>query len=272
MCSLIVAVALAGSSHAATSTGDGEFVSRGFTMPVASALAFRGKSTLDGKDAIIVAISNGDFRSDWFANYVDRRRAVEQRMKDRETAVVYLEFAPDATYRGLTYYFKQGNNCGYCGLGVASTVKLVGNRIVGTLKMKDDARTMNVKLDVPILSDDYGQPLPADGGAPGRAYLAYHDALVKRDVRALLAVMSAESSEGLEKAARKGKPEAELEFLAKDHPSKSVRITKGYARGNNAVLLIAGETEIMRLVGEVTLVNEGGRWRVDDELTSVVLK
>ena len=270
---LLALLALApGRALAAASTGDGEFTSRGTTMPVSTAMAFTGKSTLDPKkDVIVVAISNGDFRADWFANYVDRRRAVERRMKDNETYVVYLEFTPDGKYLGNSYYFKQGNNCGYCGFGADSTVKRVNNRMVGTLKMNDEARTVNVKLDVPILSDDHGTALPPDGGAPGKAYLAYHDALVKRDAPALLAVMSTENREFLEKAVSKGRTAAALKELAKEHPDKTVRITRGYAKGNHAVLLVEGETEIMRLSGEATLVNEGGKWRVDDELMSVVL-
>ena len=54
-------------------------------------------------------------------------------MKDKETAVVYVEFKPDGAYRGPSYYFAQGNGCGYCGgnLGVTSTVKLAGGRIAG---------------------------------------------------------------------------------------------------------------------------------------------
>ena len=75
----LLACAALPAAHA--DTGDGVFESRGFSMPVASALAFRGKSLIDKADVIVVAISNGDFKTDWFANFHDRRRAVEQRMK-----------------------------------------------------------------------------------------------------------------------------------------------------------------------------------------------
>jgi hypothetical protein len=241
-------------------------------MPVASALAFRGKSTLDKNDAIIVAISNGDFKTDYFANFHDRRRAVENRMKSPELAMVYLEFKPDGTYRGLSYWFRSGNNCGYCGGGVASTVKLAGGKLVGTLKMKDEARTMDVKLDVPLLSDDHGAPLPAGGGEPAKAYMAYHDALVKRDAKALRAQMSKDNGQWLDNATKKGKAAAEMTSMAKEHPEQSVRITQGWSKGNQAVLLFAGESSILRFAGEAVLVKEDGRWKVDDELTSVVLQ
>ena len=103
-------------------SADGSFTSRTFTMPVSTAMAFRGQSILDKSEVIIVALTNGDIRVDWFAAFFDRRRAIERRMKDKETAVVYLEFKPDGAYRGLSYYFAKGNNCGYCGGGARRDV------------------------------------------------------------------------------------------------------------------------------------------------------
>ncbi len=253
-------------------SADGSFTSRTFTMPVSTAMAFRGKSLLDKTDVIVVAITNGDLRVDWFATFFDRRRAIERRMKDKETAVVYLEFKPDGAYRGLSYYFARGNGCGYCGGGVTSTVKLANGRLAGSLKSKDESRTFDVVFNLPVTADDHGAPLPADGGAPGKAYLGYHEALVKRDAKALRPFLSNENSETLADAEKKGKVAAEMNYLASEHPGKSVQITKGFSKGKQAVLLIEGESSTSKLTGEVVLVNEGGTWRVDDELTDVVLQ
>ena len=68
-------------------------------------------------------------------------------MKDKDTAVVYLEFKPDGAYRGLSYYFSRGNGCGYCGGGVTSTVKLANERLQGSLKAKDETRTIDVVFE-----------------------------------------------------------------------------------------------------------------------------
>lgn len=256
-------------------SADGSFRSQTFTMPVSTAMAFRGKSILDKTDVIVVAITNGDIRVDWFATFIDRRRAIERRMKDRETAVVYLEFKPDGAYRGLSYYFTQGNGCGYCGGGgdVTSTIKLANGRLAGSLKSKDQTkREFDVVFNLPITADDHGAPLPADGGAPGKAYLGYHAALVKRDAKALREFLSDELRESLAAAEKKGKAAAEMNGLASEHPGRSVRITKGFSKGNQAVLLIDGESSTSKLTGEVVLVNQGGSWRVDDELSDVVLQ
>jgi hypothetical protein len=252
-------------------TGDGEFTSRGFTMPVSSAIAFRSKSVLDQADVIVVAISNGSFRDEWISSFHDRKRAIEQRFKDRDTAVVYVEFKPDGAYRGHQFHFKSGNGCGYCGgnMGVTSTVKVAGGRIAGTLKLKDGDKVADVKIDTKILSDDHGAPLPANGGAPGEAYMAYHKALVANDPKALRPTLSKENGKYLDDAIKRGKTAAGMKLFTKDHPDESVKIVRGWSKGDQAVLLISGETKILRLVGEAVMVRENGKWLVDEELTEL---
>jgi hypothetical protein len=200
------------------------------------------------------------------------RDGIDRRIKDDDTGVVYLEFKPDGEYRGLSYYFARGNGCGYCGGGVTSTVKLANGRLSGSLKSSDDKPAFDLELDVPIVPDDHGAPLPADGGAPGKAYLAYHEALVKRDAKALRTALSDELRKTLDGATKEGKAAAYMSYLAKEHPSKSVQITKGFSKSGQAVLLIAGESSTVKLTGEVVLLSQGGSWRIDDELTDVVLQ
>jgi len=271
---VLAACALPAFAAEVAPSADGTFTSRTFTMPVSTAMAFRGKSILDKTDVIVVALTNGDMRVDWFATFFDRRRVIERRMKDKETAVVYLEFKPDGAYRGLSYYFAKGNNCGYCGgsLGVTSTVKLASGRLAGSLKSKDETRTFDVVFNLPVTNDDHGAPLPSDGGAPGKAYLGYHAALVKRDAKALRPFISDELRGTLAEAEKEGNVAAYLRYLAKDHPGAAVQISRGFSKGKQAVLLIEGESSTSKLTGEVVLVNEGGTWRVDDELTDVVLQ
>ena len=182
-----------------------------------------------------------------------RRRAVDKRIKDDDTGVVYFEFRPDGSYRGLSYYFAPGNGCGFCTSEVVSTVKLSGGKLAGALKGTEKDRPLDVSLNVPVMSDEHGTALPADGGAPGAAYLAYHMALVKRQ-------------QSWADAEKKGNVGKFVEYLAAEHPDKSVRITHGYARGNTAVLLVSGESIAGKLVGEALLMKEKDAWRVDDEL------
>jgi hypothetical protein len=117
------------------------------------------------------------------------------------------------------------------------------------------------------MTDDHGAPLPADGGAPGQAYLAYHAALAKADRPALLPTLSRDQQQYWAEVERKGKLGAWLYAMAEAHPTKSVAIVKGYATASKAVLLIAGSASSGKVEGEVLLLREGDAWRVDDEIT-----
>jgi hypothetical protein len=252
-------------------TASGEFKSQTITLDANSAVAFRGKSFNNQGDALIVAVTNARVKSAAIGDYVDRRRVIESRVKDRNTGVVYFEFKPDGTYRGLSYYFTQGNGCGYCSGDTASTVKLADGMLSGKLKGTGTERSFDITLAVPVLSDAHGPALPADGGAPGRAYLDYHAALTKPDRTALKPLLSQDQQESWAGSEKDGKGSEFLQALLDVHPVTSVRITQGFATPDKAVLLFTGESPAGKIVGEALLLNEGGAWRVDDEITELVL-
>ena len=256
----------------APESAKGTFKSKTVTLAAKSAIAYKGRSFLGSEDALIVAVTNARVHPDALAEYYDRRRVVEKRIKDEETGVVYFEFRPDGSFRGLSYYFAPGNGCGFCSSEFASTVRLANGRLAGTLKGTEKDRPFDITLDVALMSDDHGAALPADGGAPGAAYLAYHAALVKRDRAALKLLLSADRTGTWSDAEKKGQLGGFVDYLASEHPEKSVRITNGYARGNTAVLLVAGESTAGKLVGEVLLMKENDSWRVDDELMELDLR
>lgn len=267
-CALAAALAVAGE---VPGTASGSFRSHGVVMEVKSAIAFRAKSTFDKQDAIVVAITNARM-TDAIVDYYDRRRALDKRLKDDRTGIVYLEFRPDGRYRGLSYYFASGNGCAYCSGDVMSSVKLANGKLAGSLQGNEPDRAMNVTFDIPVLSDEHGTALAGDGGAPGVAYLSYHAALVKRDSKALKPLLSTELRGIMAESEAKKDVDGFVRWLSREHPTKSVRIVKGYAKGEKSVLAIAGESPTSKWVGEAVLVKEDGSWRLDDELTDVVLE
>jgi hypothetical protein len=256
---------------AESETARGTFASQAVTLQVKSAIAFRGKSSLSG-DALIVAVSNARMHGEALADYYDRRRAVDKRIKDDETGVVYFEFRLDGSYRGLSYYFAPGNGCGFCTSEVASTVRLANGKLAGNLRGTEQDRPFDVVLDVPILSDDHGSALPPDGGAPGVAYLAYHGALTRGDRAALKPLLSLDRQQTWVEAEKKGNVRGFVEYLGSEHPEKSVKIVRGFVKGNTAVLLVTGESSIGRLTGEALLMKEKDAWHIDDELMELDLR
>jgi hypothetical protein len=242
----------------------GKFSSLGVTLDAKSAVAFKGKSFLGGDDAIIVAVTNARVNADALGEFYDRRRAVERRIKDNDTGVVYMEFRANGSFRGVSYYFGPGNGCGFCTSTVESSVRLASGRLTGTLKGTEASRPFDLALDVTLMSDDHGASLAA--------YLAYHKALQSRDRATLKTLLSQEGLQGWANAEKKGDLDGYLRYLAEEHPEKSVRIVRGYARDDSALLLVSGESGIGKLNGEVLLVKEKGTWRINDELADLEIK
>lgn len=250
----------------------GTFSSRGAKFQIGGGVAFTGTSNLDGKTPVIlVAITNTRLNVSAVADFVDRKRAIEHLVKDDETPIVYLEFASDGRWRGISYYFASGNGCAFCTSDVDSSVKLVKGRLTGNVKGTEADRPFNVAMDIPVMSDDHGAALSADGGAPGKAYLAYHAALIKGDTSAIKALLSPGNLEMFVKAQKSNDLSAYMTFLAEKHPMKSVKITRGWGTAEKASLLVEGESGLGRLAGEVLLLNTKGVWGVDEELTDLVL-
>ena len=268
---LLVVTAAGAPPAVARQPASGTFSSRGATFTVAGGVAFHGTSTLDDEPVIVVAITNTGLNAEAVGDFVDRRRALDKLVEDDETPVVYLELTPQGRWKGLSYYFASGNGCGFCTSEVTSTVTLAGGRVKGTIKGTEEDRPFDVGLDIAIMSDDHGRALAADGGAPGKAYMAYHETLAKRDAPALERMLSPGNREVFARAKQRDDLDGFLSYLAEKHMFSSVRVTRGWATEKKASLLVEGESSLGRVAGEVLLVNDAGRWGIDEELIDLVI-
>jgi hypothetical protein len=262
----LLAVAAPAAAQAPTKVS-GTFTSKDVSFRVAGAVAFNGKSHMNGTTPVVlVAISNTGLNADAVADFVDRKRAIEKLIKDDETPVVYLEFTPQGQWRGVSYYLASGNGCGFCSGEVTGTGKIVAGRLTASLKNRESDRSFDVTLDVPVLSDDHGAALPADGGAPGKAYLAYHAAVLKRDAAAIDTLLSPGNREMFAKAKKDGDTDGYLSYLIEKHSMRSVKITAGWATADKASLLVTGDSSVGTMSGEVFLLKTKGAWGIDEEL------
>jgi hypothetical protein len=106
-----------------------------------------------------------------------------------------------------------------------------------------------------------GTPLPAGGGDPGKAYAAYLKLLAAGDMKGVLAGVS---------AARSKQASADPDFkklfpLLQAMQPKGIKITAGAIDGNNATLIATGKDGDNVSNGTITLVKEGGAWKVEKE-------
>lgn len=248
----------------------GTFQSKGLRFEAAGAYAFPGKVGLDDEQGVIVAVSNAPFNRSRLDLMWDRRHLIDSYFIDDETVVVYFQFSKSGAYQGLSYYFEPGNGLGFGYDGqTKSTVRSAKGRIGGSLKLAkqdDDDAFFDLRFDVPVAGTDYGPPLPADGGEPGQVYAAYHQALAGDNPQPLATILIEEDAKEL--------PEIGAEILAvlrEQHPTKSYKIVRGFARGDRALLLVEGSNATLDIRCEVHFQKENGAWRLDDEIMQVRL-
>jgi hypothetical protein len=127
----------------------------------------------------------------------------------------------------------------------------------------------DLKIATAVTPPTAGTALPADGGAPGKAYTAYLAALAKGDLPALRAILGEsrawqlpendanQAKQGL-KDLRDGKPVA-------------VKILSAVQRGDHAVLKVEGvDRDDIKRAGRVLMVKDGAGWKMDtDDLGAV---
>ncbi len=259
----VLGLAAASARAAAPSQASGKFASRNWEFAPSGAYAYPGEVGMDDEAGIVVAISNASFDSEFFDGYWDRGHAIETYHKDDRTLVASLQFAKSGTYKGMTYYFESGDGCGFCYDGSArSTVKVEKGRIHGriTLAGQPGELAFDVTFDVPVAPSAYGDPLPAGGGEPGKVYAAYHQAIVAGDKAALRPFYTDKVQADYAERA-----DAFVQAFRNDHPDQAVKVVRGFAKGERALLLVEGETSYSRVKTEVHLEKQQGTWRIVDE-------
>src|SRR5205823_13176493 len=105
-----------------------------------------------------------------------------------------------------------------------------------------------------------GTPLPAGGGDPAKAYLAFDKAVAAGDMAAVKRGVSAEQAKEM------GSEDFKKMFpLMQALRAKNVKITGGTIDGDTATLLATGKDESGASTGTITMVREGGAWKVKGE-------
>lgn len=105
-----------------------------------------------------------------------------------------------------------------------------------------------------------GKPLPAGGGDPGKAYLAFQKALSAGDVAKLKALASADRAKQMEDPGF-----AEMLPMIREMQAKNIKITGGFVDGFDATLLLTGTSDGNPATGTVHLVLEEKQWKVEKE-------
>lgn len=107
------------------------------------------------------------------------------------------------------------------------------------------------------------QALGAGGGEPGAAYLACQVHVQKQSRDGLLACVSGERADELE-AMTEAEAKEMLEFIQMLQPT-DIKVTGGSMDGNTATLEAEGQQEGAKATATITMVKEGGTWKIQKE-------
>jgi hypothetical protein len=105
-----------------------------------------------------------------------------------------------------------------------------------------------------------GAKLPAGGGEPGKAYLAYTKTIAAGDVKALKKAVASEHAKDFDD------PDfAKMFPLVQAMQAKNIKVTGGAVDGDKATLIVTGKDGDATSNGTVEMVREGGAWKVSKE-------
>lgn len=139
--------------------------------------------------------------------------------------------------------------------------------IAGTFALGD---APGIQFDLPITPTKIerpGEPLPADGGEPGKALLAQFAAIHAGDLDALMAMAPPEQAAEMQAAKDSGEA-AQMMAMAKLFTPTDVKISGGHQDGDKAWVDFTGTETGGKVTGTAMLTRSGGRWRVESTSSS----
>lgn len=270
---VVLCLALAGPA-CAESNAAGSFETRTLKLDLTGAYSWWMPGAGSNARGLRVAVSNAEFKPDLLDPWLDRGAVVREFFANEQVKVVYFDFDADGKFRGYGYDFGGGETCSPCASDkVRSTVRAAAGRLKGKVALTGGGdASFDVNFDVPVPERTWGTPLPADGGDPARAYLAYHKALSTGDVPALKAASDTRGRGVLAKYEQQGEAREYANFRWEERHLQmtTVAVIGGFVKGDRAVVLFDGSSAARpALRGEAVLRREGDAWRVDDELVQV---
>jgi hypothetical protein len=212
-----------------------------------------------------------------------------QRAEDRDSALtdqafaqdgsakLELTLAPDMLITQQYVWISPGTSLSYSSNEVGKFEKKAGakGRLAGHYIYTDDDEEgphCDITFDIAVIGTMAeapplpGQPLPADGGEPGKAYLALNKAMLAGDLDGLAKLLPPDRAAEMQAARGTAEFEGMLAFIQAMTP-KNVRIKGGRIDGNNAWIEFDAEEGDALRSGTAEMVKEDGRWRVDKEST-----
>lgn len=124
----------------------------------------------------------------------------------------------------------------------------------------DDSYRFDISFSTPVFDPDapIGDPLPADGGEPGQAYLEWVETIHSGDIDKLKSIIPAEMADQFDQFSADEVRE-EIGFMQTMTPTE-VKILSGSSDGETAILITEGTLEGETIPMEVTMTRMDSFW------------
>ena len=261
----------------------------GATAPVAGSLTINGQQTAlvkayvdESPDDLILVLASKEIPRDvlpFIGEEVARKQKIHAVVFTISRAKRVLE------PRGLKGVYYPGPEMGFAGIAEGKS-KLVLTRLDATgvagrittpapVTLNDLSYSFDASFSLPLGASAPAPPpakvdVTGDASPPARAYADYYHAAFSGSADKIRPFLAKPRLQELDKADPKTRGMM-LELL-KSNPEQ-IRITRATSKGSTAALTVEGVNETAtRSTAEVTMVNEGGSWKVQKEKWSITNK
>ena len=229
--------------------------------------AFQVDTKDPGKPMTVVVLSNFKIDKPAVIAAIDPINAVAQQAADKGSFAVVRLVAPNKCgLFALIGPTQQNIDVGdsFAAKMTTSTATRVAGECATTTpgKMFDDVYDFKLPFDVAVTPIPKPTPLPADGGDPGKSYLALVKGIQSSDWQSVRVRMPKDEV--------REKPSASdikmiIEGLALNYP-KTAKVVGGVVKGDRANIEIRGiDHDGKKIKGTVAMSKADGQWRVLDQ-------
>jgi hypothetical protein len=260
-------------SVAAEASVDGSLTANGKTFPLKFAVAHPKKNPFDKKktDTVIV-FSDQELSAAAASDDIELMQAIDK----MSLSGFMVEIDGDkSVISGQVFSpaFKKMNQFSGVGMQKVELSAMTPTHVAGSVTMaKPDDFFGNVyeyhaTFDLPVgapppvaVVAPKGKALPANGGDPGKAYAAYLKVFTAGDVPALKKAVSADRAKEMD-----SKEFKEFFPAIQAMQPKNIKVTGGAIDGDTATLLASAKNGNEVSTGTITMIREGGAWKVQKE-------
>lgn len=255
----------------------GSITVQGKTTPLVSAMAYTPSFGVysDGKPDVIVVLATQNLDSQTL-QWIDPSRGAKEAVSNDKGFVLTLEYIQQK----IAHISVDGPGLGIEHQGCA---KCTGAPVRSGVGFKDHVAgeadafggsssgiTFDTHFDIAkVQTQDFGAALPADGGAPGKAFMAYAKAYADGDYEALKKVST--EPDGIWKdETDAAKRVHEITTWPRGAPRDPV-ILKGWQNNDSALLIVEG-TPVnwpSKFHLGIGLVKINGQWKVREQLLDI---